>query len=211
MTKAAPLILSPAVAKKLSAVFLVSTAGFASLSAKDQTAVMAQTGGLPIEFVPDFRELNNRRSLRDKLLAGHNVSRELEFNDIELNDEERRVLTLIQPVLEKIGGGATAYPWLPDEDFKSTITFGNNYSTAVIRRNGHYVGLKAAKTIWMRASAFWAGGEKPKSGKAAADGHYTANKTVEITATGVSIGCQTMTRAEVEYIAREKKWEPNIG
>lgn len=210
MSKTDELTLSPAIARKLSSVFLISTAGFAMLASKAQTAIMARAEGLPVEFVPNFLELGNRKSLRDKLLAGQDVSRELEFNNIVLDAEEQRMITLIKPILEKVGAPVSAYPWLPEEDHSKNITFGTNYSTPIVQRNNHYISVRTAKGIWERASAFWAGGPSPTGRKVCTDGSYSANRTASISMTSVTIGCQTISRSEIEYIARKKKWEPNV-
>lgn len=88
--------------RKLSAVLLINSSEFAKATPKIQTSVLVENAGLPVEFVTDFFDLSSKRAIRDKLLAGKDVSRELEFNEVTLDAEELRALDLIKPVLEKI-------------------------------------------------------------------------------------------------------------
>ena len=191
--------------KKLSNVFLINSTAFAGVSPTKQTEVLTGSEGLPVLFVPDFANLSNRKNIRDKLLAGVDVSMELEFNGVSLSEEELRCLSLVRPILEKIGGIGPKYPWLPAAEF-ANIKIGANK----IERSGHTIGKATAKKLWERASSYWAGSKKPVSIGVPTDGYSYNNRTAEFYSDRVVIGCQTITRAEVEYIARTCEWDPVI-
>lgn len=205
--KATPKTASVTVCRKLTSVFLVSASAFANLSAAKQTSTLAEAEGLPIEFLPDFVALTSRNVIRDKLLKGQDVSRELEFNSVTLDAEELRALALVKPVLEKIEAIGPKYPWLPPVDHSDKFTFPSN---TVRRTSGHYVSLLMARGMWKAASCYWAGGEKPKSREVKANGSYYSNNTFSVSMDGIKIGCQSIPRIEVEWLARHFDWEPTL-
>jgi hypothetical protein len=193
--------------RKLGSVFLVSSVGFTKASPTQQTATMSQTGGLPVVFVESFYELQNSNKIREKLLNGDDVSIELEFNNIELSDEDRRALLLVKPVLEKICKIGPAYPWLPPILIPADITV----SEHSIGRGGYTVQLSLAEKLWKKASKAWA-----KDGTFRAPGEdYIATSSghryAHISKGGISVGCQSLKRAEFEAIARQLNWAPEIA
>jgi hypothetical protein len=194
--------------RRLSTVLLVNSSAFAAASPTMQTGVLTENSGLPVLFVASFSELSNRKLIRDKLLRGDDVSRELEFNGIELSDEERRVLALVTPILEKIGAIGPKYPWLPEKDFSHEILFVKHGGSDRIKRSGNYIGKSTASRIWNKAAPFWAGmTAKPARHDVPTNGASYNNRDVNYNDDGVVIGCQTVARAEVEFIARHYGWE----
>ncbi len=190
--------------RKLSSVLLINSQAFGRASPTEQTEVMANGGaGIAVLFVPTFVQLSNRKAIRDKLLAGKDVSVELEFNGIDLSDEDRRVLALVGPVLEKISDIDSSYPWL-DFDEPPTSSCGETR----VSRNGYTCSVRVAKTAWEIASAYWAGGDPPGSFSAKISGY---NRMVEFGQDDIVFGCQRVTRGEAEAIARHYGWEPNIA
>jgi hypothetical protein len=204
---ATPKVASVVVSKKLSSVFLVSSAVFATLSAAKQTATLAEAGGLPVEFLPDFVALSSRAVIRDKLLTGSDISRELEFNGVTLDAEELRAILLVKPVLAKIQAIGPKYPWLKPVDHSDKWKLMNSI---VQRLNGNYVSMAMAKGMWKTASAYWGGGEKSVSRQVRTNGSYYADRTFSVTSDSIKIGCNTIPREEVEWLARHFGWEPNI-
>jgi len=195
--------------RRLSAVLLISSDQFARQSVTKQTSIIAlATPTQPVRFVPNFLDLMNIKRLRDRLLDGKDIEIELEFNGIEFTAEERAAMRAFLPVLTKLNAKVPAYPWLnPAEEF---ACFELTSKGPKIRRNGHDIGVKTAKSVWERASKYWAGGKKPQSYYIGSN-YYSNGHNVVITETQVSIGCQTIPRAEVEYLARWQNWEPVIG
>jgi hypothetical protein len=96
---------------------------------------------------------------------------------------------------------------LPTKDFSSTIECGKDR----IKRSGHFVGKAVAKRIWEKASKFWSGGPAPASNDVATDGYGYGNRRASYSREAVTIGCQTISRAEVEYIARFYSFEPVVA
>lgn len=194
--------------RALSAVFLINSAAFSKATVPQQTETLMKTEGKPVVFVENFVKFSDRRALRDGLLAGKDVSTELEFNGIDLTREEQAALVAVRPVLEKISGLKGGYPWVGGEAaaFKvsgSSIRFNSKYSN-------HSIGLKTAKKIWDRASAFWAGAiAAPGSHYESASGY--SSRLVEYSPSHVKIGCQTISRVDVEAVALNQGWEPNIA
>jgi hypothetical protein len=201
--------------RNLSEGLLVNSAEFAKITPTAQTKLLTENAGTAVMFVANFLDLSNRKLIRDKLLAGKDVSRELEFNGVVITDEERRVLNLITPILAKIEGIGPVYPWLPSADIEkasAVLTFKKEAGTErIYRSNGNYVSMATASLIWRKASKFWSGGKKPASNEVRANGSYYSNHACSYKDGGVSIGCQNITRAEVEAVARHYGWEPEVA
>jgi hypothetical protein len=195
--KSSPLI------RLLSTVCLISSSAFAKLSAATQTKTLGEANGLPIEFVPDFVALSNRHAIRDALLAGKDVSRELEFNEIVLDETELTALKSIMPILTKINGIGPVYPWLPSSQFDGDC------GTVHITRNGYKITVARAKAIWLKASKFWSGGKRPSEHYT--DAHTSSYNKTTYYADYVKIGCQSVPRTDLEALARHYNWDPVVA
>jgi hypothetical protein len=194
------------VIRRLSSVCLINSVSFIALGDEAKTKLLAEAAGLPIEFT-DFAQMTDKKAIREGLLAGHDVERRLEFNGIILNDVERAAIKAVNPILEKINGIGPNYSWAA----KFENSGGNiNCGAMRVRRGGHTVGKKTAEAVWKRASRHWSGGPAGFTFSIKADGSGYNNRTVSIDKNSVTIGCQTIPRAEVEYIARHYGWEPNV-
>jgi len=186
----------------LESVMVIDSEVFAKQAPKTQTDLMQRLDGRGVLFVPSFSAFSNKRNIREKLLSGEDVSLALEFNEITLTDDEREALAGVIPVLAKIGSIGPSYPWLPEHEFS-----GIKFHPSNISRAEHSISNAAAKAIWMKASRYWSGGPTP--------GQHQHNSTwnarpVSYHPDEVRIGCQTISRAEIEFIARTKDWDPNI-
>ncbi len=191
--------------RALSSVFLINSEQFAQQKAPAQTNLLAKAGSLPIKFVANFRALQDKRRIREALLAGQNVDVELEFNGLTLTEEEKAAMVAIRPVLEKIGNLGPVYPWLPEADCSHMFIIKPNN----IRREGYTMTKGKAQAYFETASTFWSGGPQPKNGThSVRDGYYSTNKTVSYHPEAIKIGCQTISRSEVEWLARHLGWEP---
>jgi hypothetical protein len=194
--------------RRLSAVLLINSSEFATQTPTAQTATLTKAEGLPILFVPNFVALSDKRAIREKLLSGQDVTTELEFNGINLTDDDRVALKAVLPVLEKIGAIGPSYPWAPEaaEALVSNLKLESNK----VRRAGHVLGKMSCNFIWKKASHYWSGGPKPGVHGTRTDGYSYNNRDVTYRPDEVVIGCQTISRAEVEYIARHFGWEPVV-
>lgn len=200
--KATAVATPPEIHRKLSDVFLINTALFDPLSTAAKTKLLSGASGLPVEFLPNFVELKSARRLTDALLAGKDISRQLEFNGIELTAEERETVRAIGPVLAKINAIAPSYPWLSDARTYDTPIKVRGKS---IDRGGYTMTKIKAKRIWEAASKFWSGGPVPSRLR---HRHHWEDKTISFTDTEVKIGCQHISRSDIEKLAKEMNWEP---
>jgi hypothetical protein len=196
------------ISKKLSMCLLVSSREFAKQKPAKQTEILTTAGSEPIVFVDDFLSLKNKKQLLERLLAGEDVSMELEFNEITLSEEERTTLSAVQPILDRIGVEMTPpYTWVePTETEKRNIA-GYTFNEASIRRgSGYSCAVVQAKKIWDKASKFWATGKKDRFSEMSFLGGYW--KTPSVSVKTLTLGCQKISRAEVEAIAKHYGWEP---
>lgn len=207
----------------LSSSVVVSSLLFGKLSASKQTEILANSGGKPIVFVDSFGSFTNKDAIIKKLLAGEDVSVELEFNEIALDKKEIELFTAIRPVIERIRGAKLTggYEYLDPngvEDLNNLSSFrfwvnnlvGTNGSTSLFRNSGGYNVTKAQfEKVWAAASRFWYDGTKPASAINLTFNYDRRALTLE--EDKVKIGCQSATRAQVEAIARKFKIEPSIG
>jgi hypothetical protein len=185
-------------------IFLVNSTEFAKQAATSQTKLLASTAHA-VRFVTNFADLSNRRLIRDALLSGKNVSLELEFNGLELSEDEVAALKAVSPVLKKIDAIGPVYPWLPAQNFPEII-----FNAGGVIRNGYSITETVAKAIWRRTSRYWGGGNKPgDTYQTSGIGGYS--KTIQYRSDSISIGCQTISRAEVEFIARYYGWDPVVS
>lgn len=81
---------------------VISSATFAKQTPVKQTEILALVSGKPVAFVDSFTKLSNTKKLAERLLAGEDVSMELEFNSITLSDDEKDGLTKVRPLLERL-------------------------------------------------------------------------------------------------------------
>jgi hypothetical protein len=191
--------------RALSSVFLINSASFAKLAASTQTSTLGKAGEKPIKFVTDFVGLSNKKTIREALLDGKDVSMELEFNGVSLDESELATLKAVGPVLKKISGIGPSYPWLP-EITDCSLQFTENS----IKKGGNSLAKSTAKAIWNKASKYWSGGTKPTSHMHGGD-YYRRGNEVRYTPEGVLVGCQRATRGEVEAMARHYGWEPVVA
>jgi hypothetical protein len=192
----------------LSTAIIINSQAFAKASPTEQTATMTQAVGKTVLFVENFYTLTNPALIRDKLLKGEDVSTELEFNGLELTSEELSMLSRVRPILDKIANIGPSYPWTveADEATKNDYQFG---SQSIKRKSqGYTIGYKVAEKLWNRASRYWSGSQKPQTHYENAGGYHS--KPVVYNLDSIQIGCQTIPRSAVEYIARVRGWVPNV-
>lgn len=205
----------------LSSAVVVSSLMFGKLPASKQTEILANTTGKPLLFVDSFGAFTNKKRIIDRLLAGEDVSVELEFNNIELTAEELTALKVVKPVIEKIRGAKLngyefVTPNATEEQRIRSCSVPSTGSGSVRNYGGYTIGCKPLKEIWDKASAWWQGGPVPNSMYVAAGGYRS--RTVEfVKASGssgysddryIKIGCQNVSRAEIEHVAQTLGWEP---
>jgi hypothetical protein len=200
------------VSKKLSMCLLVSSSEFARLPAAKQTELALSASGSPVIFVDNFVGLRNKKKLIERLLNGEDVSMELEFNEIELSDADKKALSDAKPIIERIRGTTGSYDWkyegeTSEEAKKFLEKKGYNCTPNQVTANsGYHVSKAQAKKIWEYASYFWSTGDKGDEVKIQA--HYESRRIKIDANDNVHIGCQQASREVVEAVARYFELEP---
>jgi hypothetical protein len=199
----------------LSSVFLIDSAAFSALSADKHNEVFAAAAGKPVKFVPSFGAFGNRKRIQSALLAGEDVSTALEFSGIELTPEEMTLVARVRPVLEKIAALSPHYPWLkPTQEREEEILRNIKFQSRVVVRKGFEVGYVTGERLWKVASKCWAnmddGLPDTKLLGVLSQTYAGYHRRAEIFPQAIVIGCQTIFRDEVEYIASQKEWEPVV-
>lgn len=203
------------VSKLLSMCLLVSREAFGKETAAKQTEILTRSSGKPIVFVNNFSCLKDKKKLTERLLNGDDVTMELEFNEIELSDDEKKALAAVKPVLERLRGPVSDYNWTIEasdaEDFlidRNWRLFGTD--TNIGNPAGYRLGKPTCKKVWNFASRFWYDGTTAVVGEIrTSDGYNRATPTVS--SREVTIGCQRISRKEVEAVAHYYGFEPNTG
>lgn len=201
---------------------VVSSLLFGKLSAAKQTEILANGSGKPIVFVDSFSKFTNKNDIIKKLLAGEDVSVELEFNEISLTPEETKMFTEIRPVIERIRGAKLgSYEWrdpngADDAKLFGGFNFWRDYLTGTVSGtslfrtpSGYNVTRGQLEKIWDIASRLWFDGTKPD--KMPQLRFNYESRTLKVNADGIILGCQSASRELVEALARKYKLEPNIG
>lgn len=188
-------------------VTLIDSSVFDTLQPKTKTEIIVAANG-NVEFLPNFNQLKNPRFLREALLGGNDVSRAMEFNGIKITDEEKAAMKAIIPVLEKIGAIVPPYPWVaPDEDVPTNISI----TAKTVSKGGYSLTQVKLKKWWKLCSAYWAGYRSTAPNIA---NHRTGSSwnhdthTVTVNQDNIRVGCQTITRRDLEAVARKLNWEP---
>ena len=195
------------VSKLLSMCLLVSSSEFAKQTPAKQTEILTGAGGKPVVFVNNFSELKNRNALIKKLLAGENVAMELEFNEVELTEDETKLFSAIQPVIERINESLKAsYEWVSPA---ASMTHWSLTNSSAQNPAGYRISKGQCKKVWEEASKYWAdtsGAATPASRSITTSGW--GSRQLKINRNEVNIGCQTITRAEVEAVAKHFNFDP---
>jgi hypothetical protein len=203
------------VSKKLSMCLLISSSEFGRLTPAKQTEVLATAAGLPMVFVDSFGGLRNKKTLIERLLKGEDVAMELEFNEISLTDDEKKILEAVRPLLERVRGAAGKYDWQIDSSEVETFLREKNWrlvgANQSIRNPGGYeLGKPSCKKVWNEASKVWGAEGKADHIEVRTVNGYDRVR-VTVTKDKVQLGCQTISRKEAEAIALYYGFEPNIG
>ena len=199
--------------RTLSTGTIISSLLFGKLAANKQTEIIAQAqaAGKPFVFVDSFGKLSDTRKLAERLLAGDDMTMELEFNNIKLSDDERDGLAKVKPLLERLKAlKPTKYPWLSDADIEAA---GRNFNINNRRSDdiyhcggGEYISKGQAKRIWNAYKPFIMEGTKPNTRMSLRFGYTNRTVTFNDDQT-VKVGCQVVSRADVEYVARHFKFD----
>jgi hypothetical protein len=138
----------------------------------------------------------------------------LALHGIKLDPHEEAALEVVRGVAKRLEETfKSSYPWIwagesPSAYLKARgIALGCSRITNV---RGYQIGLPTAKKLWNQCSEYWAnpGKEHQTLVSIRAGGDY---KDPVVKPSQLVIGCQTLSRKEVEAIAQHYEWEPCIG
>lgn len=202
----------------LSDCLLVNRMMFVHFTAEQQTTELAKAGGLPVIFVPDWKDMLSRKKLVDDLLSGKDVSRQLEFLGEKLNKTDAKRLEVAIPIISRLHSGPKGvtpeYPWLNPDKTARIAT-----SSKALYHNGSYVYVygesdcihrSVAKQIWLEASAYWNAGRTDTVTGTTIKTSRGYTHTYVITEDRVKVGCKEAQRLDIEALASALGWEPNI-
>lgn len=201
------------IVRELSSGVLISSYTFGKLNALEQTKLLSSLAGKTIVFRDNFSDLENGSEIAKRFYKGEDVSLELEFNGITVTDEQLKALETIKPLLNTIKSIGPAYTWreVPAhaiEGFNSDTRFNKQSVT----RNGYNMKHSQIERIWDTASKYWAN-TKEQTNPATfrvRHGKYDDWEECRITDTNVRIGCQSVSRSYVEWVAKELGYKPNV-
>jgi hypothetical protein len=186
---------------------VIASDAFGKLDAAKQTLTLAQASGKTILFVDSFKALSSGDTIAKKLLGGEDVSLELEFNGINLTEDQTTALKTVRPLFSQIAALKPAGYIVESEAVRQTIADTGRFSfsdTAYVR--GHAVGgnstfpwvtkamVKRLYEAWIK---FNLKGETTLA-QVSIDG---TRRAVLFTSNGITIGCQSFSKAEIDYVA----------
>lgn len=196
---------------------------FGALSVADKTKVMTELKP-PFLYVETFSSWSNMRVLKQKLLNGEDCSLELVYNGLEAPSDLSRVrklyLDTVAPVLAAIDALKPSYPFAEPCEVPEETTVQDAFAV----RGSHTIRLTTLKALWKKVSPrwakYWSDGYLDVNGKrkrwTPMESLYTVggeiapgqpSRYIEFCSKGASIGCQTISRYELEQFALSQKWD----
>lgn len=186
--------------------FLISSEVFSGLSNDDRTQLFAESSGKDLRFVSNFNSCTNIPGILEALKKGEDVSLELEYQELSIEKahldlirEYSRVITEVITPLVRSKLPPYPYAEMPSSGVLG-ITTSPDGRHAI--RSGHKWPMRKAKAVFLKAARGWAGIIKKMPSSCYEEGNYVYFYSDRIT-----IGCQTITRYEIEQFALEMGWE----
>lgn len=187
---------------------VIDETAFNALSAQIRSAILVANPAKNYDFRKDLSEITNGRKVLERLKAGEDVSLELAFHEIKLprNFEEisQKYRAAVEQIEQSLLAVMPVYPFAENKG-ESVLKLTGTQNQWVT--NGNYkCSIFMAKRLWRLVARFWAGKVDlpPETRWETIGGHYRAVKFSE---NAVNIGCQTITRWQVEQLALELGWD----
>ena len=182
---------------------VISSAAFGALPPAKQTEVLAEVQGQSLSFVPNFASLTNPHLISSKILAGEDVTTELEFNQIDLSQDELRGLSLVRPLLDKIRSKVASSLFISTSKEAAEARASTKIAKTTVSFRGVTFTMAGAVSMWKRVVLLTQTGTVPASWQVRVNGSYYP-KTARIDKEGnVTINGHKITRAQLEYFATE--------
>jgi hypothetical protein len=188
---------------------------FSSLSLADKAVVLTSIEDRVPSFMDSFKEFYNTKKIIGDILKGVDRSGELEFHGLSLTDETKSALDIyrrdVLPLFEKLSSlkPSSNYPFLLKQDGEPLYfedqyvrkTQGGNYRVALTSNDNNRLNFKE---VFDRATKYWAAlAVDPKKRRPTNVYRRTENegsRDVEIFNDRVRIGCQSVTRWQIEEL-----------
>lgn len=201
----------------LSTTIVVDSTKLGQLTVKDQNDLMALVQGTEkkVLVVGNFVSFFNRQALLKALEAGEGDHIELIAEKLGVKLDETQVSIIMRAAELRAEIALTIKPkydmmnapddlavgWSVGNGVNHTINVGKQS----ICRHGYKMGVQSVKTLWTKASAYWAGHKNASnSGSVLYDGYH---KNFETQMDRVRIGCQSVPRYEFEQLALFMGWD----
>lgn len=184
---------------------IIDESAFNKLEAATRGSILTANPASAYDFLPNFNRFKDIDGIKAKLRLGEDVSMELAFHGITpqpaLAEAYKAYLSLLEPMLDQIEALRPPYPFVP-HDGKPDLEVTSSNSHV---RNGSYkVTIRQAKIIWDRAASLWNSGTRPERTEVSADGYH---RNVTFNQNSIEIGCQTVSRSQVERLALKMGWD----
>lgn len=184
---------------------VLNETAFNALAAPVRSAILVANPAKAYDFRKDFSEILNVRAVLSRLKAGADVSAELAFHEVELPKDfaetSAKYHDLIKKVENSLDALKPAYPFVEHDDTPDLEVTGTKIS------NGNYkCPMPAARRIWLVAASYWAGLTKTKPAA-----RYIiisgVHRDIVFYEDRIAIGCQSISRSQVERLALELNWD----
>lgn len=189
---------------------VIDETAFNALAAQIRSAILVANPAKNYDFRKDLSEITNGRKVLERLKAGEDVSLELAFHEVELprNFAEiyKQYQEAVQQVSEALAKAIPPYPFAQGPAKGETpleLTGANDrYVT-----NGQYkCSVMLARKIWKKVAPWWGGftEKKPDPSYQEISGY---SRSIIYYRERIEIGCQKISRWQVEQLALELGWD----
>lgn len=184
---------------------VLNETAFNALAAPIRSAILVTNPAKNYDFRKDFSEITNVHTVLSRLKAGADVSVELAFHEVELPKDFAETAAKYHDLIKKVETALDAlkpaYPFVEHDCTPDLEVTGARIS------NGDYkCPIVTARRIWLVAAPYWAGLTKIKPAA-----RYTSingsQRDVVFYEDRIAIGCQRISRSQVERLALELNWD----
>ena len=201
---------------------IVDSSVFNKLDSAGKTEAFTKFTG-NVQFRDNFLTFTNKKSISDRLMRGEDVSSELAYHGIiyptGFVQIREQYLLAAAPILEGLAPNPSAYPFAQTPNPAPIPT---EYSDVRCTRGSYSIKTLTLKRIWDRVSPRWVKfwseenqtAEKKKRWSSLKGEHHPGStldggpsRYVSFFNNSIEIGCQTITRFELEQAALHFGWD----
>lgn len=186
---------------------VLNETAFNALAAPVRSAILVANPAKNYDFRKDFSEITNVRVVLSRLKAGADVSAELAFHEVELPKDFAETAAKYRDLIKKVETALDAlkpaYPFVEDDGAPDLTATGTN--NRYISNGSYRCPQGVAKKLWARAAAYWAD-YTLRPGPAYTD-ISGCSRHVVYHENHIEIGCQTISRSQIERLALKLNWD----